>query len=297
MRPGSSLRQSVRYYLGQPDNPVPGSELEPEYDLVERVVRFRTETLQPGQLYTVEILRPGVDDKDYGFRAFDDAPLEDGSVPLKFHFRTKLVDPPPAVSDPDPPTCAQIQDAFTRMGCSGAACHNPGGSAACPKGFGAGDDQVPGKTFCVAVPRMGLDLKSTEGLLATAIGKVAHQAETGAKTGAPIINARVGVGMPIITANSPGNSYLLYKMLRRPDSYFESRGNPDLCTSLYPNLPFGPGNDCMLPPEAELTRLREWFVRGEPMPLRLYDNSTLGRADVRLIQSWIRAGAPVDQCQ
>ena len=77
--------------------------------------------------------------------------------------------------------------------------------------------------------------------------------------------SRFGVQMPRIDPGSPGNSYLMYKLLRSPKN-FELTGNSDVCVTAH-RVPL-PDGQCLPPSEAESARLREWFVRGQPMPLK-----------------------------
>src|SRR5690606_8396337 len=84
LRPASAVRQSLRVFTGSPNNGV--GLLRPEYDVIERVVVYRlTSRLQPGTLYTVELLTPSAESAD-GFQAFDGAPLVERDAPLSFHF-------------------------------------------------------------------------------------------------------------------------------------------------------------------------------------------------------------------
>jgi hypothetical protein len=291
--PTTSIRQSVRIYSGNPDNAL---FPEPEYDLVERVVIYRVPPLDSGLLYTVEILRPE-DDDNFGFKAFDGAHLEEGEVPLRFDFRTNKLPPiTPSPAPPAPATCKDALDVFSTSsggGCASGICHNSAGSTNCPSGSAATLDGD-----CIPVPRMGLELTTREALISTAIGRVAHQAETGSKTGVPLSNPpRFGTAMPIIQPQRPELSYLMYKMLRRDDSFYAAVGNPDTCVTQYPLLPFGAQSSCIMPSVEERTRLREWFVRGEPMPLVMDSAAAYGKDSLLTIQSWIRAGARTDNCQ
>lgn len=278
----------MRFYSESPDDSL---LLLPEYDVLERVLVYHAPPLEPGVLYTVELLRPDVDDPDFGFRAFDGAPLEERDVPLKFQFKTEVVAPAAPPAPPAPPTCDQALVALSGAvaSCAGVACHNSVNSPDCPPGQ-ASSVHLP----CGPVPRMGLDLSTPEGLALTAINHVAHQAETGSKTGAPISNpSRFGTSMPIIDPGRPENSYLLYKMLRKDESFFTSPTDPDTCQTTH-QVPFGTG-DCTLPSVPERDRMREWFVRGEGMPLVLNPGASgYGRDSVRTIQEWIRAGAVCD---
>lgn len=284
--PSTATRQSVRFYSESLDDSL---LLLPEYDLVERVLVYHTPPLEPGVLYTVELVRPEVDDPDFGFRAFDGAPLEDGDVPLKFQFKTEALEPVAPPAPPAPPTCDDLLEIFAGQsaGCSGNGCHSANLTPnLCPPGQAKSD-----YVNCGPVPRMGLDLSTPLGISLTAINRVAHQAETGSKTGAPIANpSRFGTSMPIVDPGRPENSYLLYKMLRKDESFWTSPQDSDTCQTIH-NVPFAQGA-CTLPSLAERDHMREWFVRGEAMPLVLNPSSiAYGRDAVRGVQEWIRAGA------
>ena len=279
--PATTVRQAIR--LGSGD--VLTFFSQPEYDLVERVLIYRPAApLPPKTTIRIELIVPSEDEPD-GLRAFDGAPLDPNSpAPLEFDFHTNGLDPEPVAIPPEPaPSCTDvITTVFTfSNGC--AACHTPGGKAPCPAGFAPDAEQK-----CVPVPRMGLDLTSFEGLLTTAIGKVAHQTEIGAKGGTPLENPpRLGVQMPIVDSGRPDNSYMMYKLLRN-ERNFPELGSESLCDTRY-QVGFLPGGPCLPPTAEESTRLREWFVRGQPMPAD--PEKPLFRAQLRDIQSWIRAGA------
>ncbi len=60
-------------------------------------------------------------------------------------------------------------------------------------------------------------------MLSTAIGRVAHQTDLGTTTGEVLENpARMGIDMLIIDPGRPDNSYLLYKLIVRPENYRRS---------------------------------------------------------------------------
>jgi len=250
--------------------------------VVERVLSYSLPEgtlLEPGVRYSVELLSAESRD-EFGFRAFDGAPLREADVPLKFDFRTNnLPTPAPARRPPRRRvSCDQVLGRMSVAGCAGKTCHNSFGSPDCPTGHGS---DSTGK--CISVPRMGLDLRDRKGLLGTAIGHVAHQTETGPKTGTPLTDPeRFGTAMPIIDAFRPENSYLMYKILRNPRNFRETRLG---CSTVHRvALPEGV---CPEPSAEESARLREWFVRGEPMPL----GANSAAIDPRVIQEWIRRGA------
>ena len=268
--PATAVRQSIAIYTGSEDL---GVFAQPEYDLVERVLVYRLPSgarLEPGVRYTVELLSPKEED-DFGFRAFDRAPLAEAGVPLTFDFRTrKAPTAPPAPTLPPFEDTCQLLEALApgipvekRAGCSSNSCH--GGADA----------------------RMGLRLDNAQGLAQTAIDRVAHQTESGAHSGQPLENPpRLGVNMPIIDRGRPENSYLIYKLLRNPNNF---TGHPGVgCSSAHQvALPFGV---CPQPSTAESDRLASWFVRGLPMPHN--DRSV----DLRGVQAWIRDTTAKVEC-
>ncbi|HEY6556294.1 MAG TPA: Ig-like domain-containing protein [Polyangiaceae bacterium] len=290
----TAVRQSLAVYSGEPQSPV---FLRPDYDAVERVLRYYpSEPLQPNTLYTVQLPQPTTG-APFGFRAFDGAPLGEGPVPLRFSFYTaaESVGPEPTCE----PTCDDIVRRFQASGCARLGCHN---SEPEPDACGAGA-ALDHNQECVGVPRMGLDLASVPGLRRSAISRVAHQAEVGAQGGVPLVNpARMGVQMPLVDPGRPGNSYLLFKTLLRtanfnlpPDEQLtpDERARRAACTPVYRSrLPEG---ETRAPSEEERTRLRNWFVRGEGMPLLPRDGdperSPLTLDALHEIQRWIALGA------
>jgi hypothetical protein len=283
--PASVTRQAIRLYQRRDaDDVLLGSPfLEPDYDVFERVVTYRPSGLEPSTLYTFEFVVPRDANTD-GFRAFDGAPIEEREVPLRIQFRTAERTPRPPSELPEA-TCREAVDAFSVGGCSAPGCHNPATDPKCPPG-----QAIPSGEGCVGVPRMGLELDSAAGLQKTAIGRIAHQTEIGPRGGG-LPNAsplRLGVQMPIIDPGRPGNSYLLYKLVRKDRNFRRTVGDPnDVCTSeLGVLLPPGV---CLPPPDEEKVRLREWFVRGDPMPLTETDQLTLQR--LKRLQEWIAKGA------
>jgi hypothetical protein len=281
--PSTPVRQSVLVYSRLPELHF---FLEPHYDVVERVVRFSLPgdgTWPRGVRYGVQVLVPS-EPSDPGFRAFDGAPLTaNGSVPLEFSFRVQSGDPIPAEPPPPAAGCADAFGVFERGGCQNRGCHQPEGTPECQVGYAA---LSPGGA-CVQVPRMGLDLSSPAGVQATAVNQVAHQTETGPNSGVVMENPdRFGVQMPLIDPSRPGNSYLLYKLLRHPRVWERSP-----CETRYRVDPAG---QCPEPSASERDRLREWFVTGQPMPM---GGGDLTRADLDVLQAWILYGAPMTDCE
>ena len=264
--PKSAVRQSILLSTGNvPFDCHQAPCLQPVYDVVERVVSFRLAEgalLAPGLLYHVELTSPLDGDDTRGFRAFDGAPLSTtNAVPLKWSFFTARATPTPPLP-PAAPTCNDALGALSRSGCSSAGCHS-GGDAP-----------------------MGLRLDSGEALRETAIAHVAHEADTGPISGQPLVDpARFGTGMPVIDPGAPGTSYLMYKLLVGPANF-------GACETKYEvGLPSG---ICPAPSPAERTRLLDWFVRLEPMPL---GGTLVGtRETLDLLQGFILAGSQAGTC-
>lgn len=274
LHPSTAVRQSVNVYSGSPDH---GLFLEPRYDIVERVLSLvPTGGLLAGVVYTVELKQPTSED-EFGFRAYDGAPLAPGSVPRVWSFRTRsdgFAGTPPVAPVPlDCPTSI----ATLRASCGLTDCH-----ATCPTGT------------CSRQPRMGLVLDSLRGVLDTAVWQVAHETLLGQDESTPLRNpARFGAQMPIIEPGRPENSYLVYKLLLSPDSYRDGAGVSS--ASRY----FGelPASECLAPSAAERERLMNWFVLPSPMPpepAELDPASPL--LALRIINAWIASGDMTSGC-
>jgi hypothetical protein len=279
--PATAVRQSIVVTTG-----AAGIFLSPTYDPTERLVVFRPprgERWMAGVRYTVELEIPSQQEQGWGFRAFDGAELsEAGSEPLAFTFRTRR--DPALTREPSPPTptFADLQGVIDDSGCATAGCHRAP-APTCPTSAAFPDDPS-----CPAA-RMGLDLSDAEGFARTALGKAAHEADIGPAAGEAQVNAaRFGVGMPIVAAASPGNSYLVYKVL--VNDHADSRSDP--CWSRY-SAPVP--SDCRETWDADVQRLRERFVFGAPMPLDASGAGTrLDNDALRTIVDWIAGGAPLE---
>jgi hypothetical protein len=258
LRPDTAIRQSIAFYTGNPANAAPPvsatrPEVTPQYDLMERSVRFVLPpgfTLEPHALYTVEL--PVADnDEAFGFRAFDGVPLA-GKTSQRISFFTGSG--PRAPAAPAVPSCTDFLDRVS--GCVAASCH--GGTE----------------------PALGLSFEGLEALRATAVGQPAHETETGDTTGIAEQNPeRFGVNMPIIDPGRPDNSYLMYKLLIGAAPY-----------ELEPGEACPAGERCEAPEPAELDRLRIWFVRGEPMPYLGAADQFVHHDELRAIQAFIAEG-------
>lgn len=271
--PSTATRQSFFVYTGDPGNPVPpGNELpalSPRYDLVERVVSYALPpgfSLQANTHYTAELIVPELQ-SDFGFRAFDFAPL-DSETTVKLSFLTSNQrKTPPAPADEPAGDCASTTRTLAEH-CSSSSCHGVSGG------------------------KMALDLSDADGVRRTAVGRVAHQAETGPKTGTPLENpSRFGVAMPRIDPGRPENSYLLYKLVTSPENYWRTGNDPDLCETRH--LAAVDQEACVPATKEENDRLSAWFLRGLPMPRAVGADAPahLVRSDLVALESWIRDGA------
>jgi hypothetical protein len=270
LNPATVNRQAIQVYTGDPDFS-PSITFEVVYDPVERVVEFRVPSGQgfkPQTLYQV-VLNVAKDAGDFGLRAFDGAPLAEADVPLHSSFFTGTTgsQPPRWLV----PTCKTIVKGVlgqTLGNCSGPACHASSGN------------QVNGAAQ--AGPPYGLMLDDLDSFAESAIRRIAKETELGDESGGIPAerSSRFGVRMPLLDPRSPGNSYLLYKLFMRRENFEPCpagatqtvcRQDPDAdpSVSTHADLPLAKG-ETLVPSDDELIRLREWFVRGEPMPLLQY---------------------------
>ncbi len=193
------------------------------YDPVARVVTITPlpdEAFVPGQAYQLTIVSPSGPTDTFGLRTIDGATLSQSS-PSSLTF---LIEPDagtaegPLTSPPD--FCGLVLPIFASK-CGGAGCHG-----AAP-----------------ALPAMGLELTDPQGVMATAIGRVAEESNTGPLAGVaeaptlaftqdvPIIDPgpqpellfvdsgvdgaapELGGGVAEPTSGNPAHSWLMYKLL------------------------------------------------------------------------------------
>lgn len=236
--PFSVTRQAIALYSGSPG--VGSPLLLPGYDVLDRTVSYQLGAwLEPRSLYRIE-LEVAAEPWQPGLRAFDGAPLTDGVVPTKLSFYTSAVATTPEPPLPFEPTCNDVVSILSAH-CASSCCHG------------------------AERPALGLRLDSISGLSATAIGRVAHQTETGDTVGVSLASpARFGVAMPIIDPGSAATSYLVYKLLLEAQNLAPcASGSCD-----YEALAQARGCDPLS--DAERERLAGWFVQGAPMPPSRY---------------------------
>ncbi len=275
--PGGGLSAGLRLFTGDTANSV---GLSPEYDLLERVVVFRTDrALEPNTLYSLEVVPSKVTTQ--GFWAFDGAPLVEADIPLRMSFTTG--DGPAPQPAPAPVATDTCDTMLSGPLASCASCHVTQ----------EGNETVPPSKY----PPMGLDLSSPRGLFYTALDHVAHQSETGGSAENVGLETprRFGTQMNVIDPGYPSTSYLMYKLLEKPENFRLGPSEPSCDTGYH--APVSDGN-CQPPSADELVQLREWFVRGEPMPKNPSPVSgqapftaAISHAALKQLAAWISAGA------
>lgn len=264
-----------------------------EYDPAGRRVLFRGATFDPGTTYKLTLFVPE-GPTDWGFRAFDGAPLA-RKYELLFETDPDPATPPAEVSHTAADYCdavgcvaachvAHSSDAAARAACVTANCPLHAEQAPLASCVAGGCHQASLEDPYAAA---GLRLESPEDILATAIGVTAHQTATGAAAHEPTQNGQpFGRAMPILDRGNPGNSYLVYKAAAHADSYCSLR------------------DDCPEPDDpalrAEIERLRNAFVIGAPMPakgsLLTVTNGAVTSDGLRVLTDWIAWGAPFCAC-
>ncbi len=188
----------------------------------------------------------------------------------------------PANPTPGPPTidfCTDIQRRIFTCSCAYAGCHESATPRPATLDAGTG------------YPREGLDLSSPAGLLATAIGQVADESNTGplAAVGSPSITQPFGIDMAVIAASEPGNSWLVYKtLLAIPDP-------PD--AEVLP-LEGGAGayaQSLVTPVSASERAILSNFITGQAMPYPYPSTAepsqgAITEGDIERLSLWIAAG-------
>lgn len=291
--PATVSRQAIHVYSGDPKTGVGPPPFEVAYDPVERVVEYRMPSgyaFLPHTLYEMELVVPKAAD-DFGIRAFDGAPLAEGDLPLRTAFLT--ADTPIELTAESVPTCAEIISHVFVGSCSGSQCHQR-------VGHSFKDNR--GQAVDLGDAPYGLWLDSPHDVVVTAISRIARETEVGDESGgAPEVRGpRFGVRMALIEPRNPGSSYLMFKLLLNPDNYCPARSKSGACkgeaASVHDFLPLGDGQS-IAPVQAELDRLREWFVRGVAMPRALADGSqrALTLEQLRAVSTFIAAGADCGQ--
>jgi hypothetical protein len=252
LAPGSTMGQAicVQSCTGGPSAPCDGpclGDLSPEYDPVDRVVVWKNAALVAGQRYGVRLLVPTSDEDPAGIRAIDGAPLE---KEYTFGFTTgdpgnidpKLVEAEKVVSER-----AAINFCSTSRYCQvpTAGCTTPFPTLSSTHGVLESCAVVGchGPTASQKVQGSVLLLRDPDGGVPAAVGRLVNESVVATETAigpdptVPVRGSVFGVNMPYIdgTTKSPGNSFLLYKVILglapRCGQLDEESANPGLATS------------------------------------------------------------------
>jgi hypothetical protein len=270
------------------------------YDPVARVVVITPPAaLQPSQPYQLTITTPSGPHDINGLRAIDGATLAPSST-ATFGF---VAGPAAGSGTPPPPTtyvdfCTSVAPIFSNC----TVCHTVPASLDPSNGM-----LTPSQAFYG-----GLGLSSAIAVSSTALGIVAHGANTGPLAGSgqppgllftqdmPIIDpgpgpigAGVDAGAPS-TSGDPGHSWLMYKVLMAepllPDS-------SDAGVSPGYTVTCAGGAPCPQPlPDDERARLANMVIGREmpyPAPPSSGPGSGLGLNDLETLDQWIAGGAPL----
>lgn len=220
--------------------------------------------LTAGEQYHVVLNVPGFEGgAPFGLKAIDGATL---AAPVTLLFTPRPAANPPYSGVPAVDFCKEISAPIFNGGPSCTACHYAPSDAGLP--LDAGYTQPP----------QGLDLSSSQGILATAVGQVANESNTG-PLAATASGEPFGVDMPILASGQPGNSWLLYKVLLATPS---AGGAGDA----------GPSSS---PVSANERAILQNFILGAAMPYPVVSPvfPSLTEAQLETLSRWIAEGAPV----
>jgi hypothetical protein len=266
----------------------PGTPPTMQYDPVARVVALYPQTpLMQCQTYEITIVTPKVSTDTNGIRAIDGATLNPLvypviEFPVACNTDAGADGGGAAVPAPPIPTvdfCSQVNP-IIQSKCNGGTCH--GGP----------------------LPAAGLRLDSSKAIAATAIGRVAQGSNTGARSVAQPASLLFAQDMPIVQPGTPGNSWLMYKLLMAYPPPCSSTAGAAVCDASAPevmnNVHAEPWEDMSPTERATLANM----VQGREMPFPSDPSAPMGQAlepltldELELVSNWILEGAPVNACQ
>jgi len=268
----------------------PGTPPTLQYDPVARAVVIYPQTpLMACQTYKVTMVTPQSATDANGLRAIDGATLDPSVNPV-----------------------VEFQ-----VACGGDAGADGGGAE-------AGAPPIPSVDFCSQVmpivlskcagstchggpqPAAGLRLDSPQAIAATAIGRVAQGSNTGARSASQPASLLFGQDMPIVQAGTPGNSWLMYKLLMAVPPACSSTAGAAPCDASVPgvmnNVHTEAWGDMSESERATLANM----VQGREMPFPSDPSAPLGIGmatepltldELETVNDWILEGAPVNACQ
>jgi hypothetical protein len=252
------------------------------YDPVARIVSLTPlYPLDTNHVFEVDVQVPSGPMDVNGLRSIDGATLAQSPLGIAFPIGpsdTGALLPSAPVTD----FCRDIYPVFTNK-CGMSGCH--GGS----------------------LPAAGLSLDSPQGVELTAIGEVAHGADTGPTVSPQPPSITFGTNMPLIdpgvgspAAGNPADSWLLYKLLMAPPAAVSS-------------TPYAPDCDggVLIPPGTGHAHVTPWqplsqserdalaaVVSGQAMPPPSVaadgtENTPLSEDELERVSLWIASGAAV----
>lgn len=292
--PASVTRQA--FLLGDANNVA----LEPvvTYDPVRRIVTLSNPDpgggswLTPGLSYKLILTTPQTSpDHVSGARAIDGAILDAASTG-EVGFMASAAANAGGI-DAKMSFCNDVLPIFQAR-CSAGQCH------------GAPTIQPPSERFPDGhtVPAAGLLLETSQGVLATAIGRVAQGSNTGATAGAggpPY--PKFGIDVPIIDPGDPGNSWVMYKLLLAPRPTVDGGildGTNCGGVAVPPTTGPSPLTAWVEMSDDERARLSNYVLGNQmpypPAPGKDDRSQNLTLDELERIRAWIAEGATVDDC-
>jgi hypothetical protein len=284
-----------------------GNYLEPtpSYDPVARVVRLCV-VLEADQSYTLTITSPGDAADPLGLRAIDGAEL-DPSATASYTF--------PVVAGP----AYAGTDACPQGGAAGEDAGADAGVPIVPSPVDFCSDVLPifsskcGTAACHSgsLPAEGLQMTSAQGILATAVGRVSQESNTGSTAAVtqPQAGGQFGVDMAIIGSADPGESWLLYKLLMAvPPPCSSTPASPDACNDAgATDFDGGSSHDVSWAPLSDAERATlAGIIPGREMPFPANPSAALDdptniaanltQYELELVSLWIQQGAVVPSC-
>ncbi len=271
---------------------IPGAPPIVTYDPVVRVVTVSSAGgpwLQAGRFYKVTFPVSPPDASFFGLRAIDGATIDPSQPAIGFDVVAPTGNPP---TDPKIDFCSDVFPLFDaprtppspmRGLCANSGCHSS------------------------ESPAQGLVLDDPEGMRRTAIAVEAVETTTSARSSPMPPQPAFPTGMPIVDPGSPGDSYLIYKLLLPDENGVPNARGASLsytaCNPVTSPFDYGPSASFASPEEA--ARLAEHVI-GRRMPWGDWDDATksftqhggtpMTLDEIERVRLWIQQGAEIDDC-
>jgi hypothetical protein len=285
--PSTVTRQSF-FIRDAEDKEVAGAVVS--YDPVSLVVTISPPAtgpwVTPGQPYKLILPVPSESAGGFGVRAIDGATLDPNSM-WQFAFNVSNVTlPPSATQEPTMRFCRDVFPVMQAKCGTGSPCH--------------------GVPVTGSQPAASLVLTVPNGFRQTAINRVAQASNTGARPEIQPPGPVFGIDMPLIDPGSPGNSWLMYKvLLGKLPTVTQVTDGPDVCLGPGPlgklELPAATNTQVVEADDAERQVLND-YVLGREMPYPSppdsvsYSTQALSFEERQRLRMWIAQGAIVQDC-